>query len=269
MRATLVLTVVIGLQLFSCVPNKQLIYLQNLEGNEPILDDSLINYNHSDEYRIQVNDVIDIQIHTTDLEMNEMFNIRPLMTMQTQQMAAASGGDVFYITGHTVDINGRVDLPLLGEIQVASKTLKEIKAEISTELKKFITNDDFYVRARLGGVRFSAIGEFQKPGKYVVLQDRLTILEAVAHAGDLKIAAKRDEIILIRQYPEGTRIHRVNLNDRNLIKTPYYFIRPNDQIYAEPLRIRELGAGENVAQSLQLIITSVTAAALILNLIIN
>ncbi len=252
----------------ACVPNKKLIYLQNLEGKEPIYEDSLIRY-ETTEYRVQYNDILEIQIQTTDSDMNELFNVKPTMTMPPQQMAASSGGDIFYMTGYAVDNEGMVDLPLLGYIRVQDMNIKEIKKAIGEELKKYITNDEFFVRVKLGGIRFSSIGEFRKPGKYVVLQDRMTILEAVAHSGDLKVSAKRDEIMLIRQYPDGTKLHRVNLNDRNLVNSPFYFIQPNDQIYAEPLRIREIGSGENFAQSLQLIVTSVTAAALILNLIFN
>ena len=145
----------------------------------------------------------------------------------------------------------------------------EAKEEISRELDKYFTNSDYFIRVKLGGIRYSALGEFRRPGKFVVLQDRMTIFEAIANAGDLTVVAKRDEVLLIRQYPEGTKLHRINQNDRNLIHTPYYFIQPNDQIYVEPMRVRELGAGENISQSLQLIVTSITAAALVLNLILN
>nr|MBI1229693.1 sugar transporter [Cytophagales bacterium] len=252
----------------SCAPNKKLIYLQNLEGNEVIYEDSLIRY-ATTEYRLQYNDVVDVQVHTMDEAMNEFFNIRPILNMQTQQMAGASGGDIYYVTGHTVNKEGFIELPLLGEIPVKNKTLEEVKDEISESLKTYITTDDFYVRVKLGGIRFSTLGEFRNPGKHVVLQDRMTILEAIAHSGDLRVTAKRDEILLLRQYPEGTKLHRVNLTDRNLVTSPYYFIQPNDQLYAEPLRVRELGTGENLAQSLQLVISSITAAVLILNLILN
>jgi len=97
----------------------------------------------------------------------------------------------------------------------------------------------------------------------------MTIFEAIANAGDLSPIAKRDEILLIRQYPDGTRLHRVNLIDRNLVSSPFYFIQPNDQLYAEPMKVREIGAGENAAQSISLVISSITAAALIINLIIS
>ena len=94
-----------------------------------------------------------------------------------------------------------------------------------------------------------------------------TVFEAIANAGDLTILAKRDEVLLIRQYPDGTRLHRINLVDRELVRSPFYFIQPNDQLYAEPMKIREIGSGENAVQSFALLITAVSGLALILNLI--
>ena len=159
-------------------------------------------------------------------------------------------------------------MPLLGEIQVNDMTLDEVRILVENSLKKYVTSEIF-VRVKLGGIRFSTLGEFRRPGKYVVLQDRLTIFEAIAQAGDLTTVAKRDQIILVRQYPDGTKLHRINLNDRQIIRTPYYFIQPNDQIYAEPLKAREIGTGENTAQTVALILSSVTAVALVLNIILQ
>ncbi|HSI77020.1 MAG TPA: polysaccharide biosynthesis/export family protein [Lunatimonas sp.] len=253
----------------SCVSNERLIYLQNLENQPEISEDSLVLY-AIQEYRLQYNDIIDVQIQTNSQDMNDLLNVRPPQNRMAgggqQQMG---GGDVYYMTGYTIDLDGLIDLPLVGSVEVRNKTLGETKNAIVAELKKFIVSDEFFVRVKLGGIRYSAMGEVRRPGKFVVLQDRMTIFEAIANAGDLNVTAKRDEILLIRQYPQGTKLHRVNLLDRNIVHTPFYFIQPNDQIYAEPMKIREVGAGENVAQSLQLFITSITAAALILNLVLR
>ncbi|RZK22211.1 MAG: hypothetical protein EOO43_09885 [Flavobacterium sp.] len=82
----------------------------------------------------------------------------------------------------------------------------------------------------------------------------------------MTLEAKRSKVILLRQYPEGTRIHVLNLNRRDIIKSPYYFIQPNDQIYAEPMKIREFGAGANTGQTIQILVTILSAAALVVGL---
>lgn len=244
-------------------------YYQNLEGNGVIPDGALISY-ELPEYRLQFNDIIDIQIQTIEqiLEKGLTSKIQNDANNAVFGQIAQSGGDIYYMTGYTIDKNGFIRMPLLGEIQVNDMTLDEIRILVENELKKYVTSEIF-VRVKLGGIRFSTLGEFRRPGKYVVLQDRLTIFEAIAQAGDMTTVAKRDQILLVRQYPDGTRLHRINLNDRQIIQTPYYFIQPNDQIYAEPLKTREIGTGENTAQTVALILSSVTAVALVLNIILQ
>ena len=252
---------------FSCVSNEKIIYLQNLEGKESIAEGELITY-EIPEYRLQYNDIIDINIQTVDDLLKNGFNSSNVTSNnQMGNIAGQGGGDIYYMTGYSVDKNGNIRLPIVGEVTVKDKTLDEARAEIERRIKEFVVTD-VYVKVKLGGIRYSALGEFRRPGKFVILQDRMTILEAVANAGDLTNIAKRDEVLLIRQYPEGTKLHRINLNDRQLVASPFYFIQPNDQLYAEPMKVREVGAGENAAQSLTLLISTITAAALILNLIV-
>jgi polysaccharide export outer membrane protein len=251
---------------FSCVSNEKIIYLQNLEGNEAIPEGELISY-EIPEYRLQYNDIIDVNVKTIDQLIENGFNGGSSNSGgQQMQMAGQGGGDIYYMTGYTVDAKGNIRLPIVGEVQVKDKTIDEARLEIEKKLRTLVVSE-LYVKVKLGGIRYSALGEFRRPGKFVVLQDRMTIFEAIANAGDLTPVAKRNEILLIRQYPEGTRIHRLNLLDRQLIESPFYFIQPNDQIYVEPMKVREIGAGENAAQSFALVISAITALALILNII--
>lgn len=250
----------------ACVSNKKIIYLQNLNGNQPILEDELVTY-ELPEYKLQYNDIIDVNIQTVDDMIMNGFNSNQAASSGGMQMVQVAG-DIYYMTGYTVDKDGNIRLPVVGEVFVSNKTIEEARIQIENELKKYVTSE-VYVKVKLGGIRYSALGEFRRPGKFLMLQDRLTIFEAVANAGDLNVVAKRDEILLIRQYPEGTKLHRLNLTDRNLIGSPFYFIQPNDQIYAEPMKVREVGQGENVAQSILLFTSIITTALLVYNIITN
>jgi polysaccharide export outer membrane protein len=249
----------------ACVSNEKIIYLQNLEGNEAIPEGELISY-EIPEYKLQYNDIVDVNIQTVDDMLQMGFNSKSVqMNSQMGNVAGQSGGDIYYMTGYSVDKEGNIRLPIVGEVNVQNMTLEEARAQIESELRKFVTSE-LFVKVKLGGIRYSALGEFKRPGKFVVLQDRMTIFEAIANAGDLTTVAKRNEILLIRQYPEGTKLHRLNLNDRQLVQSPYYFIQPNDQIYVEPMKVREVGAGENAAQSLLLFTSILTTALLVVNL---
>ena len=254
------------LMAFGCISNEKIIYLQNQEGNTAIEDGELITYEIPD-YKLQYNDIIDVNIQTVDDLLEFGFNSKPTqLNSQTSNVSAQSGGDIYYMTGFSVDKYGNIRIPVVGDVQVKDKTLEEARVTIEENMRKYVKSE-LYVKVKLGGVRYSALGEFRRPGKFTVLQDRMTIFEAIANAGDLTTVAKRDEVVLIRQYPEGTRVHRINLLDRQIIASPFYFIQPNDQLYVEPMKVREAGTGENTAQTLALVFAGISSVALILNLL--
>lgn len=256
----------------SCISNKRIAYLQKDKSDLSMIEDSLIQYSIP-VYRLQYNDIVDVQIKTTVPEMNAVFGLKNPddAAFNGNQMSATQGaGDAYYMTGYTVDQQGEIKLPFIGKVKVMGLTLNEAEQKITSKLGiyfKKLSDETLYVKVKLGGIRFSTFGEFRKPGRYVVLQDRLTIFEAIANSGDMTLEAKRSKVVLLRQYPEGTKIHVLDLNKRSIIKSPYYFIQPNDQLYAEPMKIREFGSGTNTGQTLQILVTSLSAVALIFGLI--
>jgi polysaccharide export outer membrane protein len=248
----------------SCVSNEKIIYLQNQSNNKALADGEMITYELA-EYRLQVNDLIELQVLTLDVLMKNGFSLNdPTVMAQMPMQMGQGGGDIYYMTGYSVTNEGNIRLPILGEVKVINLTIDEVRLLVEKELKRFI-KQEFFVRAKFGGIRYTALGEVRKPGKYVVLQDRMTIFEALANAGDITSIGKRDEVMVIRQYPEGSKIFTVNLLDREIVNSQFYFVQPNDQIYVVPLKVREIGAGENAAQSLTLIVSTFTFIALVLN----
>ncbi len=256
--------------LSSCISNKRLIYLQDM-GMSTVPSSTIsdrIPYDY-EEYVLQKFDIVDINIKTSIKELNELFDINNAQGAANMMAGGQGGGDVFFMAGYTIDDQGFVDLPLIGKIKLHGYTIDESKALIEKELVNYVKEGNYFVRVRLGGIRFSTLGEFNNPGKQTILQSRATIFEAIAAANDLSVLAKRNEIILIRQYPDGSQMHKINLNDRNLLSSDFYFIKPNDILYAEPLKVREIGNTTNFIQTFSLITSTVTAIALILTLVNN
>ncbi|WP_051287226.1 polysaccharide biosynthesis/export family protein [Algoriphagus mannitolivorans] len=252
----------------SCVSNKKLLYLQDLDtGQQTTPYSSKIFPYEEEKYRLQNYDIVEITIKTPSEELNKTFSIISGEQSNMNMNMGPNGGDLFYLNGYTLDEEGMVEIPLLGKLRIVGLTLDEAKDLIGSKVQKYVPDNNYFIRVRLGGIRFSALGEFNAPGKVTILQNRVTIFEALASAGDMTTIAKRDEVILLRQYPDGSQIHRINLNDRNLLNSEFYFIKPNDVIYAEPLKVRELGAGTNFIQSLALITSTVSTIALILTIV--
>ena len=246
----------------SCVPTKKMIYLQAEEGQVT----EIFEYSRQ-EYKLQINDILDVQIRSTNPDVNTLFNSGLAMNMnQNTQAGVQAGGDLYYMTGYTVALDGTIEIPFVGEINVQGQTLDEAKSSINKEVSKYFKS--FHLQVKLGGIRYSALGEFGMPGKKVILQNQATIFEALAASGDLTEVANRTDLRLIRQYPEGTKIHTINLLDQSIISSPYYFIQPNDVLYAEPLPQKSWGVGVTGAQTLSTIVSTLsTSLALSLSII--
>jgi polysaccharide biosynthesis/export protein len=270
LKRNLVFLFCITLLASSCISNKRVVYMQKLPQEESMVKLGEMVPSKFEEYLLQYNDVVEINIKTSDPLLNQMLDINSngISTGGGRMMMGGglmSGGDIFYLSGYTLDDNGFVDMPVLGRLKLVGLNSEKAKITIENELKKYVRDDDYFVRVRLGGIRFSALGEFSRPGKYTVLQNRVTIFEAIATAGDLTVVAKRDNIMLIRQYPEGSRAHRINLNNKEIMSSEFYFVRPNDMIYAEPMKVRELGTGTTLLQTIQVLASLATLGILVYN----
>ena len=237
----------------SCVPVKKMVYLQSEED----IKDKVFEY-QKEEYRLQENDILDVQIRSMNEKANKLFTVQNQGGGQNMQAGMQSGGDVYYMTGYTVNDNGAIELPYIGEVVLKGKTLKEAKEVINVEVARYFKT--YYLSVKLGGIRFSTLGEFNNSGKQVILQNQATIYEAIALSGDLTPLAKRDEIRLIRQYPDGTKIHTINLLDQSIIGSPYYFIQPNDVLYAEPLPQKAYGFGVTGAQTITTLVSALSSS---------
>ena len=247
-----------------CVPNKKLVYMQKSQEQDVAWKSGQLIPYEVEDYRLQYNDVIDVTMKTTSAELNELLTIDD-SDNQIRNMDGLNSGDAFFLNGYTVDNDGFVSLPLAGNVKVVGMNVIEAKTAIEEKLKEYVLEDNYYVRVRLGGIRYSALGEFNRPGKFTVLQNRLTIYEAIANAGDMTTSAKRTKVRLVRQYPEGVKTHTINLLSDKIMESEFFFIRPNDMIYAEPMRVKQLGTGVTLAQSMQLALSVITVALLYIN----
>ncbi|EPR67838.1 polysaccharide biosynthesis/export family protein [Cyclobacterium qasimii] len=256
----LVLPVLIFVLVTSCISNKRINYLQNLKGNEPIGLDEFIPFAEVDyEYILQPHDIIDVDFASPNQELLRAFEFQGAKSSSVGRGGNSGGSmDVFYFSGYSLDKNGYIQIPNLAPLKISG--LSEIEARDKVqEAINYYFKDEVQVKLRIGGIRFTTMGEFNNVGPKILLKNRATIFDAISMAGESSILARKNELFLIRQYDGGTKIHQINLNDRRLLASPYYFIQPNDILYLQPMQIRQIGSGENLTASLQLGISIITA----------
>ncbi len=253
---SLVLFLFSALLLTSCVSRKQLVYLQksDLQANAAIKPVPI------PEYRLQTNDIIAITIKALDPELVSVFNVS---SGQANGNATQNRGDqAAYYDGFTVNAQGNIRVPIIGEINVIGKTLNEVRLQVESELleKYFNKAANIFVNVKMAGMRFTINGEIGSPGTITIFQEKVSILEAVANSGDITITGDRKNVTIIRQYPYGTEMHTIDLTDIKAMESPYYYLQPNDYIYIKPLPQKTWGTGKTGIESLGTIITLLSLA---------
>jgi polysaccharide export outer membrane protein len=184
------------------------------------------------EYVIQPNDLLSIIVSSLNPEASAVFNAPNESSAQTNQ-ATAFGNTL--TVGYLVNQNGDIQFPVLGTIHVEGMNKSQLTKLLSQQLTERKLLTDPIVTIRHLNFRVSVLGEVTRPGVYSTPNEKLSILEALGMAGDITIYGKKDNVLLIRDDGKGQKIiKRLNLNDKETLKSPYYYLRSNDIIYVEP-----------------------------------
>ncbi len=259
------LAVVVTLALDGCSSSKGVAYFQNADSVS--LAASRVLY----DAKIMPKDQLTITVNTTDPEAAAPFNLSVSATVGTSGQLNNGGGSS--LQGYLVDNDGNIDFPIVGKLHVVGLTKTECEDMIRKKIQPYMAKaENPIVTVRMASYRVTVLGEVKNPGVVQVPTEKMSVLEAIAQAGDLTIYGKRNNVMLIREAADGEKsIHRLNLNDANLINSPYYYLQQNDILYVQPngvqARNSSIGSSTNIWFSLVGIITSV--ASLLVNILRN
>lgn len=243
-KVIVTIAILLSILCSSCITNKDVVYLQD---KGTVVNDSLLLKEMGKPYRVQVNDILSIDIKSTNAEITKLLEI-----FDPVESAGNSGGqEALYYSGFTVNLHGNIEFPILGKINVLGYTTDEINVLVREALfNKYLKDvSQIFITVKMAGLRYTVTGEADATGVYTLFQDRVNIIEALANAGDIKNTGDRTDIKIIRQYPGGQKIHSIDLTDIAALKSPYYYIQPNDIILVKPLKRKALGAGETASQT--------------------
>lgn len=238
----------------SCVGKKKLTYLQTQENT-----DSLTFHLERTDYRLQVNDIVNVDIRSLNAEANELFN-----SAEAQVQNLNAGDIIFYLQGYSVDNQGNITLPVLGEINVLGLTIKHLKDSIDVKLGKYFQDNSAFSRVQLAGIRYSVVGDVERPGKYVIYQNQANVFDALALSGDITFVGDRRNVQIIRQFPEGVKLFEIDLTSANVINDQRFFIQPNDIINVKPLNVKSWGIGTTGWQTITLGLSALASALTII-----
>lgn len=231
---SVIAVLLMGLSTTSCIPQKDLTYLQVTEGAKA---DSIYSVQRQ-KYVIQENDILNVTVRSFNEEASIAFNNSRTVNLQN------AGDGYFYLTGYSVDSEGMIEIPVVGRVMVEGLTVEEAKVRINEKLSLYFQEDAIFTNVQLSGIRFSVLGEVNRPGKYTIYQNQANIFEALAMASDATVYGMRREVQIIRQYPEGVRVITLDLTDASVLSNPDFMIQPNDVINVKPLKQISWGIGK-------------------------
>lgn len=213
--------------LASCTSYKNVPYLQDIDA---------VNYNTVEipmyDAKIMPKDLLTITVNTTDPQAAAPFNL----TVQTPYNVAQSTSITTQaaLQQYLVDNDGNVNFPVLGTLHLGGLTKNQAEELITGKLGTYLKEKPV-VTVRMANYKISVLGEVAHPGTFTVSNEKINVLEALAMAGDLTIYGIRDNVKLIREDAHGQRsIHILDLNNADLVLSPYFYLQQNDVLYVTP-----------------------------------
>lgn len=242
----------LALTLGSCVKHRELINFNQ----GPAFPNGPASMITAPPIVIQPDDLLSVQVFVSGLDPTQAvapFNLGGSSENRQNDNAGA---------GYLVDPNGNINYPGLGTLHLQGLTIGGARDTIAARLKAYLK--DPIVSIRFLNFKYTILGEVQSPNTYSVNSERLTILEAVGSAGDLTEYANRTNILVIREQNGQREFGRLNLQDRGIFMSPYFYLRPNDVIYVEPIPAR-VGT---VSDKFNRVLPYISAGITVVNLII-
>jgi polysaccharide export outer membrane protein len=250
--------------LTSCTAPKNVAYLWN--SNEVDLSQSQYLY----DARIMPKDILTITVNTVNPEAAAPFNlvVRSTLTSTSSTISSSASGS---LQTYLVDNEGGIEFPVLGRLTVGGLTKAECEKLIHDKIMPYLNAaENPVVTVRMSSYSISVLGEVNRPGSYQVSREKINILEALAQAGDLTIYGVRERVKLIREDANGHKeIHTINLNDANLLTSPYYYLQQNDIVYVEPNKVKSQNSAIGQSTTLWISATSIliSMASLLYNIL--
>ena len=250
--------------LSSCYSYKKLPYLENVEdlSREQLMTAQRSHYTA----KIMPGDALTINVNCTNSEAAVPFNL-PLTPVPTNGV-----GGLYNTVGsqtYLVDPDGKINFPILGELHVAGYTRVELEKKLKNEIYPQYITEVPVITVRFLNKNVSVLGEVNRPGVYGLSSESVNLLNVLAMAGDLTIYGRRDNILLMRENADGSNEYiRLNLQDKNLVLSPYFYLQQNDVICVYPNKARgnssSIGSTENM--TISIVGTLISVATLLITI---
>lgn len=191
------------------------------------------------EPKIRPDDLLSITITSLNPEANMLFNrgeIPPAGATAAYGAGAAYSTSNIYREGYLVDKEGNIDFPVLGQLHLGGLTKSQAKDTLRVKLQKVVK--DPIINIRYLNYKITVVGEVNRPATFTIPSEKINILEALGMAGDMTAYGKRENVLVIREVEGVRKVTRLDLNSKEVLNSPYFYLMPNDVVYVEPHKMK-------------------------------
>lgn len=248
------------LLLSGCTSYKNVAYLQDGNAmNE--LSEPLSMY----DAKIMPKDLLTITVNATDPETAAPFNLTVQTAVNVTRSSSLTQQPA--LQQYLVSNEGTIDFPVLGVLNIGGLTKTEAENLIRTKLGNYLKETPI-VTVRMANYKISVLGEVARPGMFTVSNEKISVFEALALAGDLTIWGMRDNVKIIREDADGQReIISLNLNKTDIVNSPYYYLQQNDILYVTPNKTK--AKNSDIGQTTSLWFSATSILVSLVNIVVT
>lgn len=217
------------LLLTSCASKKNFLYLQDMElGTKYPIDVKYEPVIHSD-------DRLSITVSCKNPELAIPFNIYGgTFKVGADGNVTADASNSISEKGYRVDVDGNIDFPILGKLHIEGMTVNAVKQLICDRIEEGNYMKDPLVSIEFLNFKYTVLGAVGQNGTFSANGDRVTLLEAIANAGDLSAKARTNKVAVIREINGERQMFMHDLRSTDIFESPCYYLQQNDIVYVEP-----------------------------------
>lgn len=241
---------------FSCSSVKNTIYLKNYSKDTTI--ETIVKNDF--ESKIQKNDILTINISSLNSELDANFN--------TAGKNAANNKDVgVYSNTFIVDENGEIKIHFLGKLKVEGISLNQLKTKLELELSQYMKEP--IASVQYTNKKITVMGEIPNPKVIILNEEQMSIFDAIVSCGDLKETSNPKDIVVIRDSVNKKTIKHINLEENDILNSPWYYLKANDIVYIkkDSTKLNNEESARKTQITMSLIASLLSLAAIIINIL--
>jgi len=216
---------------------------------------------------IQTNEMVSITVYSDDPRASAYYNlpVQPTITNSATISSGLTTAPQQDGSSYLVDESGNIQFPGLGPLKVSGLTKNQLYKMLDSALADKLQHPYYIIR--LSSYKITMIGEVAKPGSFTIPNERVSLLEAIALAGDLTPYGRRDNVLIIREINGQRSFERLDLRKPEILSSPYFYLQPNDMVIVDLTKNKAAASDASTVRNIALATSLISVVAVVISVL--